>query len=150
MASLPAQESDPRTVPRYRDILRTSSREHRNCKDTIQRLLQRQELFGNANGSSNSLRPRTELLLREKNGLHTSIEMTDSLIGSARRARDQLGDTREVFGGVTQRVGKINHTLPGVGDVIGKIGRSKQRDMIVISILIASLMFFTLLYIINK
>jgi hypothetical protein len=143
-----ADPASARLVPRYLDILRAGVREHRRIKDTVGQIMQRRELFGEAR--DNALRPRTEQLLKERSSLHSSIEMTNALIGTARRAHSGLEDTREVLSGTSGRLGKVNSRFPALGEIIGQIQRSRQRDTIVLSLLVGVLMFVTFAYVLLR
>lgn len=143
---------DDSTFRRYRDILRDSSREHTQCKDNIQNILARHALMDGARqgGEESTVRKRTDTLLSNSNSLHSSIRMTQDMIGNGRRTHDTLKSSRSTFGNINNNMHTLKGYHPMIGEVIGKISRSKQRDMIVMSITIACCMFFTLIYWWNK
>jgi len=65
-------------------------------------------------------------------------------------ARDSLSSQGSVFAGVRGKLGQLGATFPVVGQVMSRINVSKQRDMIVLACVIATCMFFTVVYVMSK
>jgi Golgi SNAP receptor complex protein 1 len=98
--------------------------------------------FESQGGSS--VRPRTELLLREKNSLHNSIHATDDAINIAISARNELKRSQTILGGVAGKISTLGSSFPSVNNMIGRISNYKRRDMLVMSTVLAICMLLTL------
>ena len=102
------------------------------------------------NNLNNSLRPRTEVLLREKDKLHSSIRVTDDLIQQAAEAKENLHMQAATFQLIQNKIKLLVQRFPVVNRLMGKISTTKQKDMIVMACVIASLLIFTVFYVLNK
>lgn len=147
------------TLQRYRTILSDYSQEFKKNLDQFNAYKTRAQLMTQGNGTNllaqekNSLavnKGKTELLLREKNSLQQSLKMTDDVISQAQYARNSLLNQGRVLLGVGGKLGSLGTKFPMVNRLLGKITSYKNRDMIVLAIVIASCMFFTVIYIANK
>jgi Golgi SNAP receptor complex protein 1 len=97
-----------------------------------------------------SLRPRTEQLLREGHSLHQSLKMTDDALDSVIQARESLGNQRVTMMGVTGKLKNLGAKFPVIGQLMNRISCKHQRDMIVLASVIAVCMIFTFLYVMSK
>jgi len=152
-------ESNRYLITKNRDILHMNQLEFTRTKANIQSALTRQELLSDASarhasGSSSTsdplMRPQTAQLLREGRSLQQSIRMTDDIISQALAARDSLFSQGAVFFGVRHKLERLGSTFPIVGQLMNRISASKQRDMIVLACVIATCLFFTILYVMAR
>lgn len=152
-------ETNSYTLQRYRAILHDYTAEYRKTKESIAAARQRAELLlpshanekeSLLNGTSQSLRPRTDQLIREKNSLHTSLRITDELIQQAADSHSSLQNQSAMFTSIRSRVSGLRSRFPVVNTLIGRIERQRQKDVIVMASVISVCIIFTFLYIINK
>jgi Golgi SNAP receptor complex protein 1 len=152
--NLAANETNEYTLQRYRAILNDYSQEYRKTKETINNNRIRSELLSSNNNENsslnNSLRPRTDTLLREKDSLHRSIRISEDLISQASEAKESLHRQANTFDLMNNKVKLLLQRFPVINNLMGKISTYKQRDMIIIASTIAVLLLFTFYYILNK
>jgi len=100
-------------------------------------------LFAGLEHGSN-LRPRTELLMREKASLSNSLAAADDLIEQAAHARDRLARSRQtVFQGLQTRLGQLGTRFPVLNSLIAKVQAHKYRDVLVLGLVIGLCLIFT-------
>ena len=144
-------------VQKSRTAQNESQHEFRRTQQNIQAAIARNELMSGARDRSrggedgtDTMKGRTEQLLREERGLNHSIRMTDDVIASAVAARDSLLNQGQIFSGVSRKMKQLETIFPVVGKLMNNISCKHQRDMIVLACVIASCMIFTFLYIMSK
>jgi len=149
-----ATEANQYLLSKARQTLQENTLEFRRTKQNITAALTRQELMAGAAErraeTSSTERGRTEQLLREGRSLQHSLERTDDVMAQAAAARESLLSQGRVFAGVRGKLTTLGTTFPVVGKLMSRINVSKQRDMIVLACVIATCMFFTLIYILSK
>jgi Golgi SNAP receptor complex protein 1 len=157
---LVGSETNGYTLQRYRAILHDYSNEFRKTRDSLNAARQRAELLlpaasptgslASSTSSPNSLRPRSDLLLREKSSLHSSLRMADDIISQAAEARESLLGQSSMFQAMRGRVLGIRQRFPLLHSVMSRIERQRKKDAIVIAAVIATCICFTVVYISNK
>jgi hypothetical protein len=95
-----------------------------------------------------ALRPRTEMLLKEKDSIEASMRIADEAIESAQASRTSLAAQRDIFANVSNRMAAIAERLPLIGGLLGKITGARRKDMLVMACVITSCLVFTFLYIV--
>ena len=156
-------ETNSYTLQRYRAILHDYSNEFRKTRDSLQAARQRAELLlpaasptgaaaslSSSTSSPNSLRPRSDLLLREKSSLHSSLRMADDIISQAAEARESLLGQSSLFQAMRGRVLGIRQRFPLLHSAMSRIERQRKKDAIVIAAVIATCICFTVVYASNK
>ena len=76
-------------------------------------------------------------MLDERSRLDNSHNMADSVLGQAFAVNDGLRVQAERMKSVYDRMGGVARQLPGVDQLIGRIGRRKRRDGIIMGSFIA-------------
>jgi len=116
-------------------------------KDKIVSCMARAMLLGEAQNTSGSLlRPRTELLLKERAALDSSLKEADDVIDRANFAQQRLQRSRQMFASINTNVASLGARFPEVARLIRSIQRHKQRDSIILAIFTAICMTFTFLF----
>eukprot|EP00457_Paulinella_chromatophora_P011021 gb/GEZN01011144.1/.p1 GENE.gb/GEZN01011144.1/~~gb/GEZN01011144.1/.p1 ORF type:complete len:257 (-),score=33.34 gb/GEZN01011144.1/:411-1085(-) len=134
-------------IQRYHSIAKEARAELYRTQTTLTQELQRQALFGDAAQSSSSLRPRTETLLREKKQVEDCVRATDEAIAIAIETKNSLGSQGTTFVSIKDRVASIQSAFPRVGHLIAGITRHKNRDMLVMALVMSLCFFFTIVYV---
>jgi len=139
------------TLQRYRNIFYESNQEYNRIRNVIT-TIQREELLGDPDHRMEGgvVRARTDLLMREKGSLQNSLRLADEAIDQVIDTRTSLEFQQSKFATIKGKLGDLSARFPRVSNVIGSIQRHKQRDMIVLSIVIAACLALTLLYICTK
>lgn len=145
-------DSNAYIVSKSRTVAHENSTEFHRTQQNIQAAIARSELMGGSSRreADQSLRPRTEQLLREEHSLHQSLRLTDEALSSAVAARDSLFAQGAVFTGVGQKLTKLGTMFPIVGQLMNRIGCKQQRDTIVMACVIATCIILIFLYIMSK
>lgn len=137
---------------RGRQVFQDSLLDFRKQKECISNNLNKLQMFEGQTASSpvDGMRGRTDTLLKEKDGLQSSIRQIDDLVQQSVVSRESLDRQRSMFENVTGTLSSLAAKFPQVNNLIGKIKKHKHRDMIVLSAVIAFCMCFTVLYTMNK
>ncbi|CEP03462.1 Golgi SNAP receptor complex member 1 [Plasmodiophora brassicae] len=149
LPSLPQgqKEQAVRTNQRYREIHRDYLHEFNRTRAALQASIERAELFSGDMGRAGRARPEAEMLLGEQKSLHSSIDMVDELIGRADATREGLVKQRAIYTTTAANLDQIAQRFPLIRDAMIRIRRYKQRDMIVLAVVIATCILFTLWYV---
>eukprot|EP00455_Lapot_gusevi_P032588 TRINITY_DN3552_c0_g1_i16.p1 TRINITY_DN3552_c0_g1~~TRINITY_DN3552_c0_g1_i16.p1 ORF type:complete len:235 (+),score=39.75 TRINITY_DN3552_c0_g1_i16:98-802(+) len=144
------KESLTHTLNRYRSVHVDFSKEYKKTKTAVQTYVYRAELLGTGSKDRNALRSRTEMLLKEKSSIQKTLQMTDDVIEQAQNSRAALMDQRRLFGRISDRMATLGEKFPAVNQVVQRIRNSKEKDMIVMALVITSCFIFTIVYWFNK
>uniref|UniRef100_A0A7S1D086 Golgi SNAP receptor complex member 1 n=1 Tax=Cyclophora tenuis TaxID=216820 RepID=A0A7S1D086_CYCTE len=137
-------------VKRYREILFDLTSDFQKTSTQIQRKKQQFELFQGANMSGSGQDendPAMEQLLRERNHINNSLTASSSVIAQASEIHSDLKSQGMSLRGVTGTLVKITSQVPGLNRLMENIRRKKARDDLIVSIVIALCIVFTLWYI---
>lgn len=122
-------------------------------KKNLHRTIARKELFGghqsdHGDNSGGQLRPRSaaDNLAREQRSVYQSINIVDDLIGSASATHSALDEQKDRLSGTTKALKHALARFPVINKTVNAISRHKNRDMIVLSLVIAVCLFFTVFY----
>ncbi|KAG5458687.1 MAG: hypothetical protein BJ554DRAFT_1041, partial [Olpidium bornovanus] len=117
-----------------------SSREHAELLRTVQediRQVQRPLSVGTSyhTGASSS----QDMLLTERGRIDNSHRMANQILEQANETKDSLGKQRGMLAGMNRRIALTASQIPGLNSVIGKIGRRKRRDSVILAGVISNL-----------
>jgi hypothetical protein len=135
------------TVQRSRQVAFDYAQDFRKSKNVLVANRQRAALLGDGRDRA-ALRPRTEMLLKEKDSIEASMRIADEAIESAQASRTSLAAQRDIFANVSNRMAAIAERLPLIGGLLGKITGARRKDMLVMACVITSCLVFTFLYIV--
>ncbi len=135
------------TVQRSRQVAFDYAQDFRKSKNVLVANRQRAALLGDGRDRA-ALRPRTEMLLKEKDSIEASMRIADEAIESAQASRTSLAAQRDIFANVSNRMAAIAERLPLIGGLLGKISGARRKDMLVMACVITSCLVFTFLYIV--
>lgn len=149
--------SNSYSLNRYQSVLSDFSQEYRLMRSSTRDA--RLELLSGANsssdnggGSTNSegIRTRTEPLFREQKGLSRSLAGTDEVITIAQHASSALKKQKATFTRAMDKLSLLAAKYPQINGVMQSIRRHRQRDVIVMAIVIAGCMCFTFVYVLLR
>eukprot|EP01083_Nonionella_stella_P044041 118750_1 len=138
------------TVDRYRSILRDLRAEYVKTSKGVDAQMERVGLLGLSGDRNSSVRSRNDHLLAESNSIQTSMRLTDDLIGQATDTKSMLSSQRNRFQTITSTISGLQDRFPSVDVLIRRIQRSRNRDMIVLSLTCAICIAFMMIYWWNK
>lgn len=144
-------------VQRHKEVLQENWKNFRNIRSSIQQernrlnLLfsvkndiaqQQEDLEGAANLDSNE----DEYFQNETRRVDQSHNIIDRLISQAWETRDQFGAQSGVLRSANNRVLQTVQRIPGINQLIGKIGTRRRKNAIILAIVIVIcvlILFFT-------
>eukprot|EP00906_Rhabdomonas_costata_P022714 RCo032735 len=150
--SIAALETDSRAERQLNEHHREVLQEYRNCyKNTKAKLKakrERQELLQSCRRDIQDFKDQhgTSLLAQERDSLGKVHGIADQIISTAQMSRERLNQQRSTFGNIMDKTSTLLAKFPVVNELIQKIQRKKQRDMIIISLVIAVCLFLVWLY----
>lgn len=90
-------------------------------------------------------RPAGEDALRaERTALAGAGAAADAATGAGLALKEDLERQRAAFAAMVDRMDTMSDNMPGVNRMIGQIRRKKKRDVLIIALVVAVLLFFTL------
>lgn len=128
-------------LTRHRDLLTDHRSELRRLKSQIAEQRSRQHLLSNVRNDIASSRTveeqEAEYMLQERNHLDNSHSVIDGIISQAYQINENFGIQRETLASVNRRITLAAAQLPGVNDLMSRIGSKKRRDGIILASFIA-------------
>lgn len=128
-------------LTRHRELLTDHRSELRRVKSQIAEARSRQHLLSNVRNDIASSRTQeeaeAEYMLQERNHLDHSHSVIDSVISQAYQINENFGIQRETLASVNRRITLAASQLPGVNDLMARIGSKKRRDGIILGSFIA-------------
>ena len=114
----------------------------------MQRQRQQAELFGVVGGdSAEGNDPARDHLLRERKLLAEATQQGQEIMGKAEAAYTGLREQgNSLFGVASRMTTGVIARFPMIGNLVERVRRRRQRDQIIMAILFAVLIFFTLWY----
>lgn len=129
-------------LARHREILV----EHRNqlarLHDAIARNRERANLLStvrsdiDAYHASNPGDEEANYMLEERGHLDSSHGMMDGVLSQAYEVNETFGLQRETLASINRRIVGAAQQIPGVNNLIGKIGAKRRRDGIILGVFI--------------
>lgn len=114
-----------------------------DLKSSIQDKRWQQELYGNQ--ASNVDLTKAEMLMREDRMLDESLEMSRSILDSARDVRISMAYQDKKIGGVSEKMKKFAGMIPGINFIMKRISARHKVNAVVMGIAI-SICLFIILY----
>uniref|UniRef100_H2YZK2 Golgi SNAP receptor complex member 1 n=1 Tax=Ciona savignyi TaxID=51511 RepID=H2YZK2_CIOSA len=141
------------TIQRHRDILQDYTHEFRKTKNNIHSFREREDLLGsvrrdidaykNPGGVNNR---RMDMYMKEHEHLRNSDRLADEAIEIAMATKENLGQQRSMFKGITTRMNTLANRFPAINNLVQKINLRKRRDSLIISVVIAACIILILIY----
>lgn len=135
-------------LTRHREVLSDHRAELRRLKSQIAEARSRQHLLSTVRNDIASSRTaeeqEAEAMLQERNHLDQSHSVIDGIIAQAYSIHENFGVQRDTLASVNRRITLAASQLPGVNDLMARIGSKKRRDGIILGSFIALcfLLFF--------
>lgn len=135
-------------IKRYHEIHFDYGTEFKNTSATVQRKRESMELMQ----SSQSLRnehPDSSVakLLREKLSIAASMRSINEVISQAWEAKSSLTSQRASLTNATGGLSSIGGSMPGIGRLIDGIQKKKFRESLIVALIVAVLLCFTVWWI---
>lgn len=147
----PGGQTRVHTKDRYESILRDYSSEFARTKARVSGELIRMELLGNVGRKrDDDLENGTAALIDEQTSLKASLGIADESIMTAQETREGLKRQRTIFQSSRLNAQKLASMIPDVRGLMRRIARFKQRDTIVVALVIAVCVFLMMVYWWNK
>uniref|UniRef100_A0A7S1N1G8 Golgi SNAP receptor complex member 1 n=1 Tax=Eutreptiella gymnastica TaxID=73025 RepID=A0A7S1N1G8_9EUGL len=132
----------------HREILQGYHNDFKKTKQKMKSKYEKHELLNNCRKDIQEFKEShgAQMLGRERDALSKVSSMANQIMATAQSSRQRLSEQRGVFGGIMEKSGTLIKKLPMVNDVIEKIQKKRNRDMIVLSFVIGLCLFLTWLY----
>jgi chromosome segregation ATPase len=131
---------------RLRDTHRELASDFKRVIQSIDHQFQHARLLPKARGGTKGQDDAEEGLLRERNGLSSSLSMADEVIGMATATRESLSRQSRTLQETNSKAAGITSMFPGLNGLIGKISDRQNKERVVLSLTVASCCFFTIWY----
>lgn len=122
---------------KYNGYARDFKRSKLNVTEAMQQLL-----LGRNLGKEKEQLSAKDALLRERATLHSSDRGLDSLMGQAHEAKNRLTSQNQALMRAMSTFGDIGANFPGINELMTKISRAKQRDVLVLGLVISICLCF--------
>lgn len=128
-------------LTRHRELLVDHKSELRRLKSQISEQRARQHLLSSVRNdiaeSRTAEEQEAEYMLQERGHLDQSHSVIDGIISQAYQINENFGVQRETLANVNRRITLAASQLPGVNDLMARIGSKKRRDGIILGSFIA-------------
>lgn len=137
-------------VGRTRAICDDYRAEFQRTKRAVDAAMSRRSLLAPADRHRETHASEVDALLREESSLHSAVRGTDQLIDVASATGASLAAQRSIFASSKHKTTSIAGQMPSLSGIIRQIKRYKQRDTLVLALVVGLCLFLTLLYWWNK
>jgi Golgi SNAP receptor complex protein 1 len=147
------------TLARHRDVLVEFTNEFKRVDEAVRTSRERDLLLsgGNAGRRNNrsasndggegfSESSTTELLIRERNTVHSSTSAVEDVIGAAQATAAALVSQRGLFGIIGSNLQNAGNRFGTMHNLLAAIKRKKNKDTMILSAVVAFCTAFTLIY----
>lgn len=137
-------------VARHADILRDYTSEFRRTQRALVAAREaadglagaRAELLGGGGGGGGSSAVAGGLYA-ERSSLSAASAGADAALSAGAALREDLERQRQTFASMVARMDAVGERVPGINRLIGQIRRKKKRDVMVMALVVATLVFLT-------
>ena len=154
-----AQDINNRTnigvLQRTREIYTENSSTFKRLLNLHRQSINSKQLFSSSASNSgeidrNSATAITDTMLRERSTLSSTHKAIDSILEEANSTKEALNSQRTSFLNTNQRLNTIFTSLPVVGNLMSSIQQRRTSNQTILSIVIASGIFFFLYWFILR
>lgn len=138
------------TVQRHSEILHDYHKEFRKTRKSVNALRDSADLFAGASASASRSSPPqagansgADALHAERIALAGASAAADSATGAGLSLKEDLERQRAMFASMVERMETMSEGIPAVNRLIGQIRRKKKRDVLILAMVVAMLLFFT-------
>lgn len=137
------------TLQRHTEILHDYNQEFRKTRGSIKSMREHAELMAGARIDTAKARSlgassaASDTLYAERASIASATNGADSAINSGLSLKEDLERQRAMFASMVERMETMSEGLPAVNRLIGQIRRKKKRDVLIISAVVATLLFIT-------
>jgi len=128
-------------LTRHRELLTDHKSELRRLRSQIAEQRTRQHLLSSVRNdiaeSRTAEEQEAEYMLQERGHLDQSHSVIDGIISQAYQINENFGIQRDTLASVNRRITLAASQLPGVNDLMTRIGSKKRRDGIILASFIA-------------
>jgi Golgi SNAP receptor complex protein 1 len=146
-------EARAHTLARHRDILSDFSQEHRRLAAMAGAARDRAELLGGGAGAGGAGGAPllgggggSGMLMHERGLLERSAAAMDDVVGHALGVAAALASQRQLFDAVDAKVAALGAKFPVVNSLLNAVRRRKNRDALVMGVVVACCVLFLLIY----
>jgi len=143
-AGLPSHQQEA-LIKRYHEIHFDYTTEFKNTLATIQRKRESMELFKpSKNGSNGDEDSSVAKLLRERSSIAASMKSINDVISQAFETKAALTNQRNTLSGAAGGLSGLTANIPTFNRLIEGINKKKSRDQMIIALVIAIILCFSI------
>lgn len=136
-------------IKRYHEIHFDYNAEFRNTSTAVSRKRESMNLFKSSNGKKSGGYEKeqdtaVQKLLKERNSIAASMKSINDVISQAFETRGTLGSQRASLTGASGGLAGIASNIPSFGRLIEGIQRKRYKESLVVALVVAVLICFTL------
>ncbi|KAF3483239.1 protein transport protein GOS1 [Arthroderma uncinatum] len=137
-SALTASALKQNNLSRHREVLLDHRQEIKRLKATISDTRDRVNLLSNVRSDINAYRAsnpsaaEADYMLEERGRLDSSHNMMDNVLSQAYAVNESFGLQRETLASINRRIVGAASQIPGVNNLINKIGAKRRRDGIIL------------------
>lgn len=139
-----------RTVQRHGALLNERQQEFTKTKRSIRDTLNKTELLSSVQSNISSFRTseakRQDMLMKENQHTLNSMRHADETISIAMAAKEALHKQRDMFSGVSSKMGDIAKKVPVLNNLMQKIQYRKNRDKVILGLVVSACSCFLIWY----
>lgn len=128
-------------LSRHREVLAEHRAELKRIKAQIAEVRDRQHLLSNVRADIAAGRStedaEAEYMLQERTRLDRSHGVIDGIISQAYSINENFSVQRDTLASINRRITLAASQLPGVNELMGRIGSKRRRDGIILAVFIA-------------
>lgn len=149
------------TLARHRDILQEFMQEFRRTRNAVVSASEHAQLLAGARAIEEGLAgdfsndgqteaEKQKMLLRERGGISSATNQVDDLVSQAQAQMQALSNQRSLFGDIGSKVGSVGARFPFMNTMINTIHRKKNKDNIILAVVVSCCTLFLLVYWVSK
>lgn len=138
--------SNSALLQRYREILHDYSTEYKKINAQITHRRESAQLMAGMDGARGALGD-SEPLLRERSAIQSSHRAIDSIMSQASETKESLRSQRDSFLSANSTLGQVAAKFPAANKLMSAIQSKKQRNNVILALVIAGCICFTLYYV---
>ena len=141
-------------ISRLRTVLQSSQADFKRTRDAVRARMESAALLRDARERTNYGEDEGEeaaqrLYEKEREGIHSSMRIMDDAIGRALAVQDAIKAQRERIKRATSQLGNMAESIPGINTLIAAASRKKIKDNLIVAIVIALFVCFTIWWMIS-
>ncbi|KAJ2394170.1 protein transport protein gos1 [Coemansia sp. RSA 2603] len=131
------QRGSARVLERHQNMYTDYQREFQRYKSNVQTAIARTELLGGSRVLASENTSDRDRLVMERERIDQAHLDIDMVLDQAFSVRQDLGEQRNMIGGLTSKMVDVTERIPGINLLLGRIRSRKRKEKVVLAIVLA-------------